>query len=276
MIKGSYPDKGKSPSKAKSTRKPSSTQSYDVNETMVRDARLLINPNLPIYRSDAAEPVATTSTSTHTETRDPTLTVSIQGDPNLISEVLPSILPSNMSMEDQSNKNRKNIQIFTSSKMGALSEASTGHSDSESSGSSVNSTKNSDRKKKVTFADVNSSAKGDNNRSKKPAGKKIAPGLTSNTPRGRRLPPGTLLRGRRLPPGTLLLRGRRLPPGILLLLWGRRLPPVKISLRGRRLPPGIKYLHNTSFHGSGKWTILPGKEKLPYREPVGLGSQEKV
>ena len=62
--KGKLPRKGKSHSKAKSTRKPSPTQSYDVNETMVRDAPLLINPNLPIYRSDAAEPVATTSIHT--------------------------------------------------------------------------------------------------------------------------------------------------------------------------------------------------------------------
>ena len=242
---------------------------------MVRDARLLINPNLPIYRSDAAEPVATTSTSTHTETRDQTLTVSFQGDPNLISEVLPSIFPSNMSMEDQSTKNRKNIKIFTSSKMGTPSEASTGHSDSESSGSSVSSTTSRDRKKKVTFADVNSSAKGDNNRNKKPAGKEIAPGLKSHTPAGKKIAPrDSTTAGKKIAPrDSTSTAGKKIAPRNSTTTVGKKIAPVKISLRGRRLPPGIKYLPNTSFHGSGKWTILPGKEKLPYREPVGLGSQ---
>ena len=77
--------------------------------------------------------------------------------------------------------------------MGTLSEASTGHSDSESSASSVNITKNRDRKKKVTFAAVHSSAKGGNNMNKKPVGKEIAPGLKSNTPAGKKMAPGILL-----------------------------------------------------------------------------------
>ena len=270
--KGKLPSKGKSPSKAKSTRKPSSSQSYDVNETMVRDARLLINPNLPIYRSDAAEPVATTSTSTHTETRDPTLTVSIQGDPNLISEVLPSILPSNMSMEDQTNKNRKNIQIFTSSKMGTLSEASTGHSDSESSGSSVNSTKNSDRKKKVTFADVNSSAKGDNNRSKKPAGKKIAPGLTSNTPAGKKIAPrDSTTAGKKIAPRDFTTAGKKIAPRDSTTAVGKKIAPSRNITAGKEIAPRDQIFTQYFFSRKRKMDDSPRK-----REVAVQGTSEEM
>ena len=162
--------------------------SDEVSETtgMVKDARLLHDPNLPIYRSDAAE--CSTTSQSQTETRDPTLTVSIQGDPSILPEVLPSLLPSAHSLDrpDMSKVNEDNIVItrtFSSSKMGQPSETATGPSDDSVSSVST-------RHHQSESVEVHSSAK-----PTKPMEKKIAPAHTNsnivrNKPAGKEIAPG--------------------------------------------------------------------------------------
>ena len=234
------PAKGKHPkskfNKGKPYGKPPSRHSDEVSETtgMVKDARLLHDPNLPIYRSDAAE--CSTTSQSQTETRDPTLTVSIQGDPSILPEVLPSLLPSAHSLDrpDMSKVNEDNIVItrtFSSSKMGQPSETATGPSDDSVSSVST-------RHHQSESVEVHSSAK-----PTKPMEKKIAPAHTNsnivrNKPAGKEIAPGL-----KSSSNSMSSMGKKIAPG------GNK--PV-----GKKIAPrdtiSTQYFYNSSSEVAGE------------------------